>query len=120
MEKNGFTLVELIAIIAVLAAIFLVSFPSFLNMAKDDDEKEYNEMIETICLAGRSYIYSNMSNYGELSQVGSTIDISVEKLVNYESVNGNLINIKTGKEVINDSLKYTVLDDYSLDCKYID
>ena len=34
MNNKGFTLIELTAIIVVLVAIFLVSFPSLLGLAK--------------------------------------------------------------------------------------
>ncbi len=120
MNKKGFTLIELVAIIAVLAAILLVSFPSLLATAEKDDKKEYEEMVETICLSGESYIYSNTHKYDQLTQIGSIISIDVEELVHYGNVNGNIKNSKTNATILNDSLEYTVLDDYSLKCDYID
>lgn len=119
MNSRGFTLVEIIAIIVVLAAIFLISFPTFTNMAKADKEKEYSDMVENLCLAGETYIYSNIEEFSELSIVGSTINIPIEELINYGSVNKNTVNIKTNKTIEKDNLKYTVLDDYTLNCDYI-
>lgn len=120
MNKKGFTLVELIAIILILAAILLVSFPSLLNMAKTDKDKEYEKVIEDLCLAGKSYIYANMNNFNGLSVVGSEFSIKIEELITYGNVDGSLTNPKTKDSIKDDELIYTVLDDYSLNCEYKD
>lgn len=120
MNTKGFTLIELIAIILILAAIFLVSFPNFINTASMDEEKKYEDMIENLCLAGKSYIYANMENFTELSTIGSTIEISIEELIVYGNVDSDLTNPKTEKNVKDGVLIYTVLSDNSLDCKYIE
>ena len=48
MKKNGFTLVELLAIIAVLTAIMLLVLPKFSSSVNDRKQKEYNKLIKTI------------------------------------------------------------------------
>lgn len=118
MNAKGFTLIELVAIVIVLAAIFLVSFPSLMNISKDDEEKKYENMVENLCLAGNSYIYSNIEDFKELLIVDNKIEIPVEELIGYGSVDGDLKNPKTNKSVESDSLVYTVLSDNSLDCEY--
>lgn len=118
MKTKGFTLIELIAVILILSLIFLVSFPSILNMNKADVEKQYNDMVESLCMAGKSYIYSNMDNYPNLSIEGEIIEVKIEELITYGSVSKDKKNIKTNKTLENDRLLYTVLSDYSLSCKY--
>lgn len=118
MNTRGFTLIELTAVIVVLAAIFLVSFPNFLNVSRADKEKEYNNMVDNLCMAGRTYIYANMNDFSELSTVGSTIRINISDLITYGNVDKNTINVKTEKKIENDFLTYTVLNDYSLECEY--
>lgn len=118
MNTRGFTLIELTAIIVVLAAIFLVSFPTFLNTSRADKEKEYDNMVDNLCMAGRTYIYSNMDDFSELSSIGSIIKISISDLIEYGNVDKNMVNVKTEKKVEKDLLIYTVLNDYSLDCEY--
>lgn len=117
MNTKGFTLVELIAIIVVLTAIFLISFPSLLNSVKDNKEKQYENMINDLCLAGKSYIYSNMDIY-PIDKVGEKITVSINQLINYGNVDKTLKNPKTNNLVRNDVLIYSVLNDYSLDCQY--
>lgn len=117
MNTKGFTLIELTAIIVVLAAIFLVSFPSLLNTAKSDEDKKYDDMVEDLCLAGESYIYANIEYLGELT-VGESLEINIETLINYGNIDNDLKNPETGISVENDILKYTILSDYSLECEY--
>lgn len=118
MNNKGFTLIELVAIILVLVAIFLVSFPSLLNISKTDEEKEYKTMVEDLCLAGKSYIYANTSLFSELSVIGGNIEIPIETLIEYGNVKSDMVNPKTNKKVEKDSLNFTVLSDYSLNCEY--
>ena len=118
MNNKAFTLIELTAIIVVLAAIFLVCFPNLLSSAKNEDEKEYESMVENLCLAGKSYIYANMDYFDGLSIVGSQFEITIEELIKYGNVDKDLTNPKTDRTVSSDSLLYTVSSDYSLDCEY--
>ena len=55
MKKNGFTLVELLAIIAVLTAIMLLVLPKFSSSVNDRKQKEYNKLIKTIENAGKVF-----------------------------------------------------------------
>lgn len=118
MNNKGFTLVELVAVILVLVAIFLVSFPSIMNMANAEEEKKYEAMVENLCLAGESYIYANTDDFEQLSVADSKIEITVKELIMYGNIAGNLTNPKTNKSVQTSVLTYTVLKDYSLDCEY--
>lgn len=120
MNTRGFTLIEIIAIMVVLVLIFMVSFPVLNNMAKIDEEKLYNNMVDNLCTSGKTYMYSNMDEYQELSTVNSKIVLKIEELISYGSVDKNLVNPKTNLSVKNSSLEYTVLSDFSLDCKYIE
>ena len=118
--NKGFTLVELLAIISILALIFLVSFPNFMSMTRKDEAKKYEEMEESLCLAGKTYIYNHMEEYTELSTPNSIIEIQIQDLIDYEIVENDLKNPNTNKYVKNYKLKYKVLQDQSLDCKYIE
>lgn len=118
MNNKAFTLIELTAVIVVLAAIFLVSFPNLLNMAKNDDNKKYDNMVKNLCLAGESYMHANTEDFEGLSVVGTKIQISISELILYGNVDSNLVNPNTEKSVKNDILIYTVISDNSLECEY--
>ena len=118
--SKGFTLIEVIAIMVVLVGIFLMSFPILTNMAKNDDERTYTNMVNNLCTAGKTYMYSNLDEFPTLSLKGSEIEIQVSELIVYGSVDKNVVNPKTESSIENDILKYTVLDDLSLDCEYLE
>ena len=118
MNNKGFTLIELVAIVLVIAAIFLVSFPSLLNLSKKDEERKYDSMVDTLCLAGETYIYNNESDFKNLMVVDNKIEIVISELVINEMVKKDTTNPKTNKSVENDKLIYTVLSDKSLNCEY--
>ena len=119
MKEQGFTLIELIAVVTILVAIFLVAFPSILNLSTSNDELDYNSMVDSLCLAGESYIYDNPDLFNEsLSIVNFEINIPIYDLISNGYVDKNIINKKTKKLINTDTLIYTVLDDNSLDCKY--
>ena len=70
MKKNGFTLVELLAIIAVLTAIMLLVLPKFSSSVNDRKQKEYNKLIKTIENAGRVYhIYNQGKNKVSINEL---------------------------------------------------
>lgn len=116
MNNSGFTLVELTAIIIILALIFLIAFPNLQNIARDDNEKQYETMKKDLCLAGETYIYSNVNNFGELSQ-GKKIEITINDLIKNDIIDER-VNPKSKKSVKNDTLTYTVLEDGILECVY--
>lgn len=120
MNTRGFTLIELVSIIIILAAIFLVSFPNLLTNVRRNEKREYDAMIKNLCLSGESYIYSNMGDYSELSNPNSNIVLSIDELISNGYIDNAPINPKTNKATTDDHLKYTVLSDHSLECKYIE
>ena len=120
MDTRGFTLIEIIAVMVVLVGIFLVTFPTLTNMAKSDEEDKYNHVVNDLCTAGKTYMYSNMDEFSELSIINSEIRLQVEELIAYGNVDKNVVNPKTQNSVKEGTLKYTVLEDFSLDCEYIE
>ena len=118
INNKGFTLIEVIGIVVILVAIFLIAFPSLLGITKKEEEKIYTVMLDDLCLAGESYIYSNMDKFPQLSTPNSTIKLKISTLVEYGNISKNTVNSKTDKSVINDFLIFTILSDNSLSCEY--
>ena len=120
MNTRGFTLVEIIAIMSILVGIFLISFPAFNNMINSDEEKIYDTMVEDLCIAGKTYLYSHLDLYPNLSVEGQVIELDIKLLIKYGNIEDDIINPKTEKPIKGGRLKYSVLYDLSLDCKYIE
>lgn len=119
MYNRGFTLVELTAIIVILAIIFLISFPNLLNISKNDEKKLNESMKNDLCKAGETYIYSNLNDFDILEE-GKKIQIPIEDLIKNNLVDKNKKNPKTKNNVGQDELIYTVLTDGTLECEYVE
>lgn len=83
MNKKGFTLVELLAVLTVLALIMLVTIPNFIGSIQRNKELTYQSNIESINLAASSF---NSIHSGSVSQV------SVEDLKKEGFITTNYIN----------------------------
>lgn len=118
-NSKAFTLIELTAVIVVLAAIFLVSFPALISMLKSDEEQKEKNFINNLCLSGESYIRMN-DEFDNLIVAGGEIELSISDMISDGDVPNNLKNPSTDDTINDDILKYTILDDYSFECKYID
>ena len=120
MKTRGFTLIELIAIISVLALIMLVAFPALVNTRKADEQKRYDDMVKNLCEAGKSYITANMDSFDSLLVAENIITIHIDELILYGNVKSDLKNPSTGNSVSGDDLIFTVQYDRSLVCEYDD
>ncbi len=56
IEKKGFTLVELMAVLVLLGVILLMAMPSITNTFRNSKELEEDEYINTVCLGAQSYM----------------------------------------------------------------
>lgn len=59
MKKRGFTLVELLAVLVVLAVISTIAFPIVNNIIDESEEKAYKQQIKTIEKAAKNWSTDN-------------------------------------------------------------
>ena len=117
-KTRGFTLIELIAIIVVLAAIFLVAFPILLGTTKKTKTSAYDITVENLCEAGKTYIADNQDKYPTATTVGSKITIPLLDLLEYGVIAEDMIDPQLNISLEDSSLIYTVEDDQSLSCGF--
>ena len=113
-KNSGFTLVELIGIVVILALVFLVTYPNIVLLSKNENKKKYEVMVKDLCLAGESYIYAE----GVDIIPNQSITVSIQDLVDKGYVEKNLKDVRTNQYVKNNTLTYTVGIDKSLECNY--
>lgn len=97
MRKNGFTLVELLGVIALLTIIFLIVVPSIINLVKKttiDIDKATEELIYS---STRIYIDKNSYDYPLLAN--NVYCITIDDLIKSGELEEGLVDIKTGKKV---------------------
>ena len=117
MKSKGFTMIELLGIITILAVILLVSFPTLINVTRRDKERQYNDLINTLCKAGETYIYDNQDIYTEIGTVGNITFVDIDELKDAGLIDKNQKNPRTGNNLVG-NIKYTVESDKSLKCYY--
>lgn len=78
MEKKAFTLVELIAVVAILGLIALVVYPSVGSVIRNAREETYNDQVSVVINAAKNW---SINNATKLSDDGSIYSLSVDTLL---------------------------------------
>ena len=60
-NKKGFTLAELLAVIAILAIIAVLTIPAITNVRKKQTEKIYYDQLEQLLMSSKMYVTDNSS-----------------------------------------------------------
>ena len=92
MNKKGFTLVEVLAVIAILGILFGVSIPMVTRYIEKSKQESDEEMTETVKKATVSYLQANK----ELAPKddGTSVEIPVTELLSHKYITHELINTK--------------------------
>lgn len=93
MNKKGFTLIELIAVIILIGALLTVAVPGMINLVENRKEKLYNSTVKEIKKVASQYIAS----HPEIISDNFTIEISTLCTDKYLSC--PIINPITGEEM---------------------
>ncbi len=92
MNNKGFTLIELIATILVLALVMSIASYSIINVIKNAKQKNYDLLIEHIKEASETFFqeckYSNNSGIN-CNSIGNGFEITLGELVTYGYLKGN-------------------------------
>ena len=124
-KKNGFTLVELLAIIVILGIIGLIGVSVYNNVQKEASNKLYEEQLNEIENRIRSYVLENegktLNIEGnniklDIYKENTTINIPISFLITEGALEKYPINPKCGKKIEGYyTLKVTVPGTYILE-----
>lgn len=95
--KRGFTLIEIMAVITLIALITLVVVPSILKQVSNEKENVNQVTLQLIYEATSTYITPRYHTYKKVS--GNVYCIPLETLVNNKVLDKNLVNFETGKTI---------------------
>ena len=80
--KKGFTLVELIGVIAVLGIILLVTIPTLTSTLRSNSDQKYENTLQDIYLATEQYTLNYKEQFPSLEQIGGSAMVTIETLKN--------------------------------------
>lgn len=110
IKRNGFTLVELMAVITIISLIALLTFPNIINQIKKT-KKSNNKMIEDIVIEqAKKYVNDNDSEYTEDDEYC----IPLTKLIDNDYIKEDLISINDIKDNKVIHLTRTEKDSYEI------
>lgn len=118
MKKNGFTLVELLAVIIILGLIMAIVVPSLLDTLKDSKEKAYQTNVEMVKTATESYINMSFDNYKARFNSPGYVTINVSLLIEDGFLKPDIKNPKTG-EALTGSVVVTKVSENKYNYEFI-
>ena len=87
MNKKGFTLMEIIVVIALLGAIMLLVVPNITKNFKDSKKRLfYDNVVSLYTSAGRSFLLLDNPSNKTFSNSGNTLDVDVSEDITYKIV----------------------------------
>lgn len=98
--KKGFTLIELMGVMILVAIVLVVSVPAIINTIKKSEVDNVDRIKKDLFLATESYVRHN-DDFMTALQSGIIIYVSVQTLIDEKYVSYNNI-----KEIQNIKLKY--------------
>ena len=97
--KKGFTLIEMLGIIAVLGVVLLVTFPIMNKSLKQMKKNTNDNFTNNLKISAEAYIELNRDNYPELKEPYSQIEITVQQLYDSNLLKGQYDNINTSDKI---------------------
>lgn len=64
MKRNGFTLIELVGSIVIIAILAVLAFPAVISMLNEGQHKVDNSVKEVVKSAAADYVNDNINNHG--------------------------------------------------------
>lgn len=95
MKKRGFTLVEMLGVMTILAVIFALLYPNIMHMLDKSKAEDYEEYRSNIQLAAEAYVTSNNLD-SNLVNVGDKVSVTYSDLLNSGFLSSKIVNPKTG------------------------
>ena len=118
-EKNGFTLVELLVTIAMLAVVGSIIIYNTINLTNDTKDLQYERLVDNIKDATRTYVSLYPQDFSDLYNIRAFTYITVGQLIDASLIDDELENPYTKQPIDkNDQIKIYV-DGASYEMVYV-
>jgi len=98
IKRNGFTLVELLAVITILGMLTVMAVPSLMNLFSEKKDKLYNATISELERFASVYLTENPSLYTTIDEDGH-VDITVTMLCNEKFLTCPVTDARDSSEI---------------------
>lgn len=98
-NKRGFTLVEIIAVVVILALVGLIVVPAVLNSINNTKETAYNTMVNNIESVTKLYISENKGEIANINVINSNIKVSLQQLIDSGLIKAPIQDPMTGEPI---------------------
>lgn len=95
MSKNGFTLIEILAVIIIIGVVSLITMPVVQRNITKSRQQAYNNQIDNIVKAAKDWSSENLRNLPENNN--EKLNISLEMLMSLGYLEDNLVDPLTDK-----------------------
>lgn len=109
MNRKGFTLIEVIMVIAIIAILSIILAPNVMVLINKNNERSCEKLIDNIKSAAKMYVNQNKYELGFDCDDNKTKGITLQTLVDAGYLGGELVNPINKKEI---SLESKVLVTY--------
>ena len=121
MNNKGFTLIEMIMVIAILAMLAVLTTPNVIKMINKNKADNYNSVIDSIVSSCDLYVsdkryelrFNNTCSGDYEATPNVSTSITLKDLVNSKDISTPIRNECTNEELNYDTIKITI----TLDCK---
>lgn len=108
-NKRGFTLIELVAVVALLSIVGLVVVISVNKQLDNQEKRKYEIYRESILEAAELYVEPRRNMFPELSKLGDSTYITAKDIISANLLDSELENPKTNGPIDqNTRIKITV------------
>ena len=114
MNKKGFTLIEVIMVIAIITILSLILIPNVMVLINENKKRSCEKMIDNIESAAKMYVNQNKYELGFDCVDNKTKEITLKTLVDAGYLGGELVNPINKEEI---SLESKVLVTYDCSVK---
>lgn len=101
-KKSGFTLIEIIGVVTILALILLVSVPALTKTLKKNEQKKYDSYVDNLKIATENYIVKQENLMSDITTIGYTY-ITIQDLIDTKLINELAINPDTEEKLSRDT-----------------
>lgn len=108
-NKRGFTLIELVAVVALLSIVGLVVVISVNKQLDNQEKRKYEIYRESILEAAELYVEPRRNMFPELSKLGDSTYVTAKEIISVNLLDSDLENPKTNGPIDqNTRIKITV------------